>query len=169
MGLQSDGVQQLKLILKRMRDVPAVANEELRVCADKVQTLARNMAPIDYEDLRKSIRVRRIGVQGAGGTFMKGVSGFMVYVDNNYSVSAEEKAKRGVTKVGDYAWEVHEHMGWAGYKTELMPSKKSVADGLSHGVDAGGKFLERATDRLGPVINARLAAIIRKYVDMLDK
>ncbi len=46
--------------------------------------------------------------------------------------------------VGEYAWLIHEHMGWGNVRMSIMPSERSVAAGLANGVHAGGRFMDRA-------------------------
>ncbi|EPD0216112.1 HK97 gp10 family phage protein, partial [Acinetobacter baumannii] len=73
----------LRARLEALSEVPEkVAATTLRDCAYKVKETAINMTPIDEGDLRRSIKVRRIG----GGTnklgqFSRGQSRWEVYVN----------------------------------------------------------------------------------------
>lgn len=168
MSLDLGDFEKLKLQLTRMREAPALANEELKRCAEDVAEMARNMAPIDYGDLKGAIQIGRRGAQGAGGRFMKGVSTYEVFINDKHPVSDPEKLKHGVDYVGEYAWYVHEHMGWGAHDTGFMPSQYSVEEGARHGVDAGGKFLERAGEAMRAEIKLRLASVVFKYLESLD-
>lgn len=163
MSLEFDGggIERVKLQLRRLAFVEQIATEEMRVMTKELQQKAQWMAPIEFGDLRKSIQIRETG-------FVKGRRDFEVFINDNTPVTDPKKIKDGITRVGQYAWEVHEHMGYASAPNyQYMPSKLSVEDGLSHGVEAGGKFLERAAVDLIPLINARLARVVFKYTDSL--
>lgn len=163
--MDTSGIGQLKLRLQRMGGIAEVADATLKEAAGELRDKARDMAPIDYGDLKAAITVRRLGAQGAGGRFVKGVSNYEVYVNNDAPVHD----KQGVDSVGEYAWLVHEHMGWASQPNpQFMPSQESVDAGLEKGVEAGGKFLERATLELKVKFEERLAAIVLKYLEGLD-
>lgn len=171
MSFTADGLAQLKLKLERLAFVPAIAEDELKLCALELRDKSRDMAPIDYGDLKKAIQIARRGsaTRNARGHFIKGESTFDVFVNGRTPVSDPDKLKEGITLVADYAWEVHAHMGWAGNNQALMPSDKSVAEGRSHNVDAGGAFLERAAVVEMPKIHARLAKVVFNYTQSLDK
>lgn len=174
MSLNTQGIEELKLQLRRLANVPDVANEELKRCAQEVQRVARDMAPIDYGDLKNAIRIRETAGRGAGGRFVKGVREFEVYINNGHPVADPDKRKHDVHYVGEYAWLVHEYMGWGsvqGYLPDgraFNPSDESRAEGLKHGVEAGGKFLERAGLELQAEISSRLAKVVFKYIEGLD-
>lgn len=161
-------IQKIRLRLERLKELPQLLNEELRHCANDVAQVAKDMAPIDYGDLKDAIQVGRRGVQGAGGRFVSGMSNYEVFINERHPVSDPDKIKHGVDHVGEYAWYVHEHMGWSGYDTGFMPSEKSVEAGLEKGVDAGGKFLERALEEMRVAIEARMASVNAKYVKTVD-
>lgn len=164
MGLKTTGMGSLKATLSRIgQAVPRAMDQELAMVAAEVRNKAKAMAPIDYGDLKSAIRLRRLGVQGAGGRFVAGLSNYEVYLDMNQPVTDPDKEE---TRVGEYAWKVHEHMGWAGNRRALMPSEKSVAAGKAEGVDAGGRFMERALLEvvMAENITARLARVARKQL-----
>ena len=152
--------------------VPQATSDELREIAYEARNRARDMAPIDYGDLKNAIGVKRFGVQGPGGRFISGQSIYEVMIDMRKPVTASDKLAEGIKTVGDYAWEVHEHMGWAGNWRPLMPSAKSVAAGRAAGVNAGGKFLSRAlldVDLKSGGIAERLARRAKRTLRNLDK
>jgi len=168
-GFETTGLDQLKLKLQRLAGIPELANDALRQCADELRDRARDMAPIDYGDLIAAIQIRRLGAQGAGGRFVKGVSTFEVFVNNETPVKDPDKLRHGVDKVGEYAWMVHEHMGWASQPNpEFMPSEQSVLHGQARHAEAGGKFLERAAAELKAKFEERLAQIVLKRIQNLD-
>ena len=165
MGFESEGISELKMRLQRLADVPAIATAELSDCADDLQQKARDMAPIDYGDLKDAIMVNEVGgsARNAKGQFMKGaLREFIVYVKNDRPL---QHPTNEMHVVGDYAWKVHEYMGWGSNVTTFMPSEKSVIEGEMHGVEAGGKFLERAMNELEPNIHMRLAKIVAKWTE----
>lgn len=169
MSLDIGDIERFKIQLSRLREVPNVANEELKQIADEVAQKARDMAPIDYGDLKRAIQVGRRGAQGAGGRFVSGVSNYDIFINERHPVSDPEKRKHGVSHVGEYAWWVHEHMGWVSQPNpQFMPSAESVAAGAAKGVEAGGKFLERALILLTPGIYARINRKVLAYTESLD-
>lgn len=164
MALKTTGLGRIKINLARIGQVvPQAVDAELALVANEVKTKARAMAPIDYGDLKKAIKLRRLGVQGAGGRFVAGLSNYEVYLDMNQPVTDPDKNE---TRVGEYAWKVHEHMGWGKNLRALMPSEKSVEAGKAHGVEAGGRFMERALLDVAMTesITARLAKVARKQL-----
>jgi hypothetical protein len=160
------GIKQMKLRLQRLRGVKGVANEELKACANDVAQKAKDMAPIDYGDLKRAIQVGRRGVQGAGGRFVKGVSNYDVFISGNTKVQDPKKLDRKdpVETVGEYVWEVHEHMGWASQPGKFMPSEESVQAGLEKGVEAGGKFMERAQEAMRQEVVKRMITVTAAYI-----
>lgn len=169
MSLDLGDIEKFKIQLSRLAEIPNVANEELKACADEVAKKARDMAPIDYGDLKQAIQVGRRGAQGAGGRFVSGLSNYEIFINERHPVSDAEKRKHGVTHVGEYAWWVHEHMGWASRPSpQFNPSDRSVQEGLKRGVEAGGKFLERALLLLEPGIYARVNRKVSETIESLD-
>lgn len=173
MGLKTEGIEQMKLRLMRLAKAPVIADAELKKCAEDVAQKARDMAPIDYGDLKRAIQVGRRGsdVRDSRGRFVSGYSTYEVFLNNNTPVRDPDKLKHGVSRVGDYAWWVHEHMGWASMPNpEFMPSAISVAAGLAAGVEAGGMFMIRALYDMEDKIHERLARVVDTYVKTgLDK
>lgn len=164
MGFKTTGIDQMKIQLSRISHVKMIANEELRRCAEEVAETARLMAPIDYGDLRSAIQVGRRGVQGDGGRFIAGLSQYEVFINNNTPV--EDFGKKEST-VGEYAWKVHEHMGYGSRVTDYMPSAKSVAAG--GGFEVGGKFLERAANHHATMTLTRVAQVVKRSMAAIAK
>lgn len=167
MALDTSGIEQVKLRLMRLSQVQSVADAELKKCAADLAQKARDMAPEDFKDLKRAIQVARRGsdVRDSRGRFVSGFSTYEVIVNNNAPVRDPDKIKAGVTKVGDYAWWVHEHMGWASMPNpEFMPSEHSVQAGLAAGVEAGGMFMIRALYDMESQISERLAKVVTTYV-----
>lgn len=161
----------MKMLLKQLGATPGVVNEELMKATVEMRDMSRHMAPIDYGDLQEAIQFARRGSaeRNAKGHFMKGLSTYEVWINERHPVSDPDKLKEGMTHVGDYAWEVHEYMSSSAFPNpSFKPSKKSIAAGLSHGVEAGGKFLERAAERMRDDVNNRLINVARKYIESLD-
>lgn len=171
MALELGDFEALKLQLRRMGDVGEVANAELREMAVEVQQKAKNMAPWEYHDLQEAIQLRETAGQGAGGRFVKGVRNYEVYINLDHPVT--DSKHKGVSSVRDYAWLVHEHMGWGSTPGSivmkngdpLMPNKERNVG--PNGEERGGKFLERAAIELADQVNQRLARVIHRYF-MLD-
>lgn len=162
MSIETTGVGTLKAQLLRLGGVPAVVNEELKKCAEELAVLARKMAPVDKTNLEKSIKVRYEGTQGAGGRFVKGGGSYAVFVDMKMSIPG-----RDGKVIGDYAWEMHEHLHPFGHYN--LGDKSLQKQMANPNVMVGGKFLERATEELRDKIQQRLARVVFKYVQAMDK
>lgn len=176
MSFNTFGIDELKIQLRRLENVPLIASETMKASAEELRQKARDMAPEDFGDLKRAIQTRATAAQGAGGRLV-GLRNYEVFVNNNTSVRDPKKirgAGKGAVKVGDYAWLVHEYMGYGsvpGYLPNgrsFNPSAESIAAGEKAGVEAGGKFLERATISLEGKIQADMMRAIRKYVEALD-
>lgn len=178
MSFSFEGLEQVKLRLMRVGDaVTSVANEQMQAMANELRQKARDMAPIDYGDLKSAIQLRAhaaAGVKATGGRFTS-LRDWTIFVNNEYP--ARDKDKPENTVVGDYAWLVHQYMGYGsvqgflpGTGHSFNPSEESVAAGRAAGVEAGGLFMERATEALRDDFQKRLAAIVRKVIvsDGLD-
>lgn len=171
MSLKTFGLSKLQQTLLGLAFLPSIAEVELQACAYELRNKSRDMAPIDHGDLKRAIQAQRrgSGIRNAKGHFVSGSSTWVVYVNNDTNVTDPEKIDEGITKVGQYAWKVHEHMGWASRPNRsLMPSLDSIRAGAARGVEAGGKYMERASDLLMPQVNFRLEKVIKEYVNKLD-
>ena len=168
MGFQKGDFAKLKVKLGHIADVPTtVANHSLRKSAEELRTLAVNMAPVDESDLRRSIKVRRLGGgRDAKGRFVSGKSTYEVYVEMFEPVLGPGKKE---TMVGQYAWLVHAHMGWGGHIGAFMPSEFSVAAGRAAGVEAGGRFMDRSKIQLEQKVKNDIRLAVIKEIGKLDK
>lgn len=61
MAFDLEGIEQFKLQLSRLTEIPNLADQELKACAEEVAQKARDMAPYEYEDLKEAIQVARRG------------------------------------------------------------------------------------------------------------
>lgn len=177
MAFEHEGIEGVIAVLKRAARLPDECAHELRTIADETLQTAKHMTPVDYEDLQKSITMR---ARNARGHFAKIGSvatnaSYEIFINENHPVADPKKLDAGVTKVGDYARQVHEYMGYGNTQGAMMangrpfmPSDKSVAAGQAHGVEAGGRFIDRAALKTQQTILARLGSVIlrvRKAVD----
>lgn len=171
MAFDIAGIEQFKFQLSRLSEIPNLADQELRLCAEEVAQKARDMAPYDYEDLMDSIQVaRRGGARDARGRFVRGVSNYEVFINLRHPTQHKE-ASSGT--VADYAWQVHEHMGWGTTPGSLyingkpyMPNKDRAVG--PNGEERGGQFLYRALRELAPGIYARINRKVTGYTQGLD-
>lgn len=164
MALRNRQVREVQLKLERLKKLPTVLDQEMSVIAHEVQNTAKAMAPIDYGGLKQAIKVRRTAAtqKGVKG-FVKGKSSFYLYIDPMTPAIGRKE-----NLVGEYAWLVHEHMGWGATIGPIMPSAKSVAAGAAQGEVAGGKFLDRAMNKHRGKINAKLTRTARKFINQAD-
>lgn len=159
-------VREVKLKLERLKKLPQVLDETMSDIAHEVRQTARDMAPIDYGGLKNAIKVKRVAATQKGNKgFVKGKSSFYIYIDPTAPAIGRKE-----NFVGEYAWLVHEHMGYPGvpYTPLIMPSEKSIAAGLAKGVAAGGKFMDRAMIHHRGKVKAKLTKEVTKYVSNLD-
>lgn len=172
MSFSFEGLEQMKLRLQRIGGgVVDVANEQMQTMAHELRQKARDMAPIDYGDLKAAIQLRAhaaAGVKATGGRFTS-LRDWTVFVNNEYPVRDKDKPES--TVVGDYVWLVHQYMGYGntqgylpGSGKPFNPSDESRREGERHGVEAGGLFMERATEALREDFQKRMASIIRKVI-----
>ena len=110
MGFDVKGAVPVKLKLMRVADIAASSevNAAMLKMAKQIQEKARQMAPVDYEDLIEGIQVRRVGVS-AGGTFLSGMNAYEIYINGAHPIR-NKKTYGDHTTIGSYAWEVHEKM-----------------------------------------------------------
>lgn len=163
MSFETQGIEQLRLELLKLAEVPNVATEELKNCAVEVRDLARKMAPVDEGNLEKAIKIRNQGAErNSKGQFFKGGQRkYVIYIDNSMPVP-----ERDGKVVGDYAWLMHEHLTPFGpFKLGDKSREKQASDPK---VMVGGKFLERAGEELRDHINSRLARVVFKYIEAID-
>lgn len=123
--------------------------EKMYVRAVKIKELAIRFAPIDEGNLEKAIKVRPDTpgrVRDEAGRFAR--QEIEVYIDMNMPIPG-----RSGKTVGDYAYEMHEHLTPAGPK-KLGPLSEEKNQGSGQ---VGGAFLTRAMEEAGEGIIAELA------------
>jgi hypothetical protein len=112
----------------------------LREAAEKMQTIAQQMAPIDDGELESAIKVDVSAAKDDRGRFQR--RSVTVYIDMGMAASTHGKQPRSV---GDYAYFVHEHV------TPYGPEKlgpRSQEKQLSTLYQVGGGFLDRAAEEI---------------------
>jgi hypothetical protein len=121
--------------------------------AYNIRDMARKMAPVDTGDLEKGIKIAGdvSGARDALGRFSR--VEVEVYIDMNAPV-----ADRPGKKLGDYAYEMHEHLTPYG---RLQLGEKSRAKQGGSDVTVGGGFLERAAEMFEKAIDEELLDIVR--------
>jgi len=128
---------------------------------EKVQELARDMAPHDDGYLEAAIKVEESkSTQGRDvqGRFTSGGGRLQVtvYVDGDMPGSHDRKT------VGDYALLMHEGLSPYGDGT-YKPGEGTLAK-IYAGMKAGGKFLERALRERRKHLIDRSAAIVKRII-----
>jgi hypothetical protein len=126
--------------------------------AEMIRDTARKMAPVDEGNLEEAIKLRGDAIgrtRDEFGRFQR--TEVDVYVDMDQPVP-----DRPGKTVGDYAYEMHEHLTPMG-PLQLGPGSQAKQDGQSEQV--GGGFLERAADEVvGAGMEAELMDILRDFV-----
>lgn len=159
MGIRVEGVVSTQRMLARLDSTAkkrVVA--ELYKLARETMMLARQMAPLDKGFLEKAIKMHpeKMGRQRDGlGRFTR--TEVEVYIDLSMAIPG----RPGKT-IGDYAYEIHEHLSPYG---SWKPGKGTQAkQAANSGVVVGGGFLERAAEEIDRVVEVRL----RRLLDELD-
>lgn len=119
-----------------------------------VRDLARKFAPREFGNLEEAIKVRpdELGVaRDAMGRFTR--QEIEVYVDADMPVP-----ERPGKTVGDYAYEIHEHLYPYGY---WNLGEDSVAKQAGQSEMVGGGYLERAAEEIEDHIDEVLLDILR--------
>lgn len=154
MGVTVQGVVETENMFVRVdANTKKRVTSKLVAAAHEVQDLAKRMAPRDHANLEEAIKVDE-GVAGARdemGRFTK--REISVFVDTDMPVP-----QRPGKTVGDYAYEMHEHLeyGGQGGPLHLGPeSQQKQADDPS--VIVGGQYLTRAMEQIGAEVIADLA------------
>ena len=156
MGIVIKGTEELKFLLEQA-GTTAMAGvlDQMRKEAKAIRDLAREMAPIDHGNLEEAIVTKdEGGGRGAGGRFQRKSIAVMI----NMELSVPERPGK---TVGDYAWEMHEHLSPFG---PLKLGEYSEAKQQGQQVMVGGKFLERAADQVSKDMMKRLVGVLRMYI-----
>ena len=177
MAFEHDGLEGIVARLKRAAQLPDECQRELFEIALETQETAKNMTPEDFGDLKNAIEMKGRNVKGQFariGAVVTNIN-YEIFVNDNHPVTDPAKIREGKTKVGDYSRQVHEYMGYGNVQgapmkngMPFMPSKVSVAIGLAHGVDAGGRFIDRAALKTKEMIEERLGSVVMSKIKALD-
>jgi hypothetical protein len=160
MSVTIEGTDNLGVLLQQVGE-KAVRGiyAQMKVEAEKLAEKARENAPVDHGDLEKAIKVREAGGgRNDRGQFAR--KSIEVYVDETLPAHDSNGRERPGKTVGDYAWEMHEHLTPAG-PLQLGP-KSQEKDGGSGKV--GGKYLERASDEIEKELLANLTTACQKAI-----
>lgn len=128
------------------------AVKTLIIKAKEIQALAIKMAPVDDGNLEKAIKMSdTTQPRGLDGRF--GRIEVEVYVDMSMPVP-----DRPDKTVGDYAYEIHEHLTPMGpMQLGEESARKNDSNG---GIEVGGGFMTRAADAVDKSIDAALADLL---------
>ena len=155
MGLRIEGEISVQQMLLRL-DAEGSRRVVWRLYqhALKVRDLARKFAPVDLGNLEEAIKVRPerfVAARDAFGRFAR--QEIEVYVDESMPVP------HGKNKtVGDYAYEIHEHLyPYGSWKL----GKNSQAKQATQNEVVGGGFLERAAEEIEAQLDEVLLDIFR--------
>jgi hypothetical protein len=165
MGVKVEGAEQLMFLLKQGGSKAMKgALDQMRVEAKEMAELAREMAPVDEGDLEKAIKVRETGGgRGSSGQFRR--KELVIEVDGDMPAGTNKEGQ--TVTVGDYAYEIHEHMAPAGTRYNLGP--KSRAKQASQRTVVGGKYLERAlVEKEKGLVNRVVEAVTDALDDTFD-
>jgi hypothetical protein len=155
MGVKVSGIIDTQTMLL---NVDTTAKKRVRSMlirrAYNIQDMARKMAPIDTGDLEKAIKVIGDGPASRDtlGRFTR--VEIEVYIDMEAPVEG-----RPGKKMGDYAYEMHEHL--TPYGRLQLGEKSRAKQAGSAGVMVGGGFLERAAEMFEKAIDKELLDIVR--------
>lgn len=156
MGISISGIDELKIVLQRAsKEAPGHVFDRMKREGRDMRDLARAMAPVDVGSLEEAITVQTEG----GGRDSKGrflSKAISVFIDMNAPVE-----DRPGHSVGEYAYEMHEHLTPYGPK---QLGKKSLAKQGGQSVMVGGGFLERAADKIEDGLMGRLIEVARSYL-----
>lgn len=149
MGLTVQGLIDVDVMLARVdMNTKKRVTEKMFLKAKAIQHMAIRMAPIDEANLEKAIKVRPETpgrVRNESGRFAR--QEIEVYIDMAMPIPG----RPGKT-VGDYAYEMHEHLTPAGpLKLGKLSAQKQS------GVQVGGAFLTRAMEEVARDIVGDLA------------
>lgn len=138
MAVKVVGVEEAgNMILRIEETAKRRVRKKLIAKAREVQVLAIKMAPVDHGNLERAVKIRgdqEGAVRDELGRFAK--VEVEVYVDEKAPIP-----ERPGKTIGDYAYEMHEHLEPAG-PLKLGPRSQDKQAGQPEQV--GGKFMERA-------------------------
>lgn len=156
MGLTATGVRNVSEMLinldskGRRRVVSA-----LYKAAQDTLRLARAMAPVDEANLEKAIKLRPEGgvqrMRDEYGRFAR--TEIEVYIDMDMPA-----LERPGKTVGDYAYEIHEHLTPYGFMQ--LGEKSQRKQSRNNGIEVGGGFLDRAAAEIEKGLDQRLLVVL---------
>lgn len=147
-GLENLTVALEQVGLKAVTGALAAMRKE----AETVAEYAREYAPVDEGNLEKAIKVRETGGgRNELGQFAR--KSVEVYVDQSMPVP-----QRPDKTVGDYAYEVHEHMEPAGGTMKRGPLSEQKDGGRNV---VGGGYMTRASQDAEKHVMEAIAAAVR--------
>lgn len=125
----------------------------------QIKDLAIRMAPIDRGNLEEAIKMEPESYErqrDAAGRFVR--TQVYIYVDTDMPIP-----ERPGKTIGDYAYEMHEHLTPLGpLNLGPLSEEKQANNG---GVQVGGGFLTRALEEVGAQIIEDIAAGMRQDLD----
>lgn len=151
MGVTVSGISELTYLLRQAGPkAQKGAIDGMRKEADEIVELAKKYAPIDKGNLEEAINWEETaGGRDSLGRFAK--KEIVIGIDGEKSAGANKT-------VGDYAYEMHEHLTPYG-EYGLGPLSEAKQRGQSELV--GGKFLERAVEKVSKGMIQRILARVR--------
>jgi len=155
MSVSIEGIN-LGLLIEQVGDkVVRRAIDRMRVEGQKVAQKARDYAPVDEGNLEKAIKVSDTGGgRNDLGQFTR--KSVVIYVDGDMPVP-----ERPGKTVGDYAYDIHEHLEPVGPKKRGERSEQKDA---GRNV-VGGAFLTRAMNDSEKAVLNGVAAEIKDVLD----
>jgi hypothetical protein len=152
MGLRITGADSTESMLRRLDSTGRRrVVRELWIQGKRLQNLAIRMAPRDEGNLENAIKISPESperVRDAGGRFVR--TEIEVYIDFMADAGA------GHT-VGEYAYEVHEHMFPMGYKQR---GPGSLAKQAGQRETVGGGFMDRAAEEIEKGLDKALRDVL---------
>lgn len=157
MSVQVTGADELKYLLRQAGERAVKgAFDQMRKEAKRIESLAKQMAPVDEGDLEDAIQmVETGGGRDNLGRFSR--KSITIEVDMNASAGVDSQGRPRT--VGAYAYTMHEHLTPYG---EFRLGKKSRAKQASQSVMVGGKYLERAMEEVMPGLIERVVKHVRE-------
>lgn len=152
MPVELQGLDNLAVVLQQVGEKAVRgAYAAMRAEAETVADYAREYAPVDHGNLEEAIKVRETGGgRNELGQFAR--KSVEVYVDTSMPVP-----ERPDKTVGDYAYEVHEHMEPTG--GPMKRGEQSEAKDGGRNVVGGGYMSRAANDAEKHVVEAIAAAV----------
>ena len=145
------------LILRFDTTTKKRVTQKLAEKTKEVRDLARRMAPLDRGNLEEAIKMRPD--EGDNASQIRNVLGqfvkreYDVYVDMDMPI--EERPGK---TIGDYAYEMHEHLTPVGPKNLGLKSEEKQEENPD--IIVGGGYLTRALDEIGKDLIREIGEIV---------